>query len=106
MTMLPSATLSPSSPRAETWRRRLGDLTVPVLSPVTSQAILPGRGVCDVYWVDLGRMPAAIVEQLIASVAAELELEPEVVRAGIWGGDGMPVLAEDVSVIFDARTLL
>lgn len=104
--MLPAATLSPDSPRADTWRRRLGDLTVPVLSPVTSKAILPGRGVCEVYWVDLARLPESAVEQLIASVAAELELAPDVVRAGIWGGDGMPVLAEDVSVVFDARTLL
>lgn len=101
----PTAHLSPTSPRADDWRRVFGDgLTVPIRSPVPAPTELP-IGTRDVYLIDIQRLNEGQLDRLVAHLAERFKIDREVVRAGVHT-QGVPILAEDVVTVFDLRLVL
>lgn len=103
-----TGTISPDSPRAADWRAVLGTTTIPLRSPVTQRATFPGMDAEHEYYeLDLRMLNIAQIDRLVAHLAKRFDVPPDEVRDGIFNdGHGVPVLAEDVSVAFDARLAL
>lgn len=100
--------LNPKSPRAADWLEVYGGLDVPLESPV------PERRAADhdpsdvrlFYRVAVDKLTPEQRERLIAFVMRKNEWPRAVVEDLIDGDHGAPVLAEDVSVSFDARLVM
>jgi hypothetical protein len=102
----PTATIDLASPRAAKWLADFGTDTVPIKSPVPHRSHLEGLGVREVYVVDVAALAPEVLERLVRGLAADFAIPPEEVRAGLLGDHGLPILASEVSVTFDARLVL
>lgn len=96
--------LNETSPRADAWRFVLGGLDVPLESPVSVQAELP-NGRHEVFRLDIAKLTAEQRQRLISHLSAKFSIKLEEVAERI-DADGVPILAEDVIVTFDARLVL
>jgi hypothetical protein len=98
------AHLAETSDRVETWREVYGDVSVPIESPVPVVANSP-VGVKKFYKVDLARLRPEQLERAIAHIVEVFGYDAEEVRVSVLGDEGLPLLADDVTVSFDARLL-
>lgn len=105
MIPLPMATITGGSPRAETWRRVFGGLEVPIMLPLVFHAELPGLGMRAVYLCEIRRLTADQRGRVVAHLAATFDVPVAEVEASL-DEEGLPLLAEDLSVTFDARSVL
>ena len=98
------AHLDPESDRADAWREAYGTLSVPIESPVPVRANSP-IGVKRFYKVDLARLTDEQLASALAVLAERFGYSAEEVRDGVFNGEGLPLLADDVTVSFDPRLL-
>lgn len=98
-----TATISSRSLRADAWRRLFGSETIQIRSPIPVRAELPGLGEREVYLVDVKCLQADQIDRIAAEMSEKFGEPQAEVREGLIGGHGLPILAEDVSVAFDAR---
>lgn len=87
------------------WQEVFGGDTVPILSIIPSRANLPGIPDAVVYLLDLRVITADQRERLIAGIARKFNLPNEEVAAGL-DEYGVPVLADDVTVVSTDQGLL
>ena len=93
--------------RRQVWRDILGhEDGVPVVSPVPVLATTAAAGVKRFYRVDIKRLTPEQLERAIDYLAAKFGEPREEVAAGVRGEIGIPLLADDVHVAFDARLVL
>lgn len=97
--------LSADSDRARDWLEVYGTLSVPLISPVPVQCEGP-FGVDSFYKIAVDKLSDEQCNRAIAFIARKFNLPEAEVREGIFKGEGLPVLAEDITVSFDARLLL
>ncbi len=97
--------LRESSPRAEDWRHVFGSLDVPLESPLSVRSETPA-GEKELYFVAVEKLDEDQVERIVAHLAKKFSVAPEAVREDLGSAHGLPILAEDVSVSFDARFVL
>lgn len=100
----PWAHLDPDSNRAETWRAIYGGLSVPIESPCPVLAHSP-IGIEEFYKLDLDRLEPEVIERAIGHIVERFELPEAEVREGVFGEQGLPILAEDVFVECDPRSI-
>jgi hypothetical protein len=100
--------INPDCERADWWREAFGGLEVPLVSPVAQLWLVPGvdgvEGEHLVYQVDVSKLGGDQIDRVARVVAAQFDLDVASVRADIER-EGIPILAEDVVVSFDARWL-
>ena len=100
-----TATLHAAGERARAWRRLFGSDTVAIKSPVRLRAELPGLGKRDVYVVDLDKLSPGQLDRVAEEMAVKFAVPLQEVVEGLRS-DGLPILADDVSVSFDMRLVL
>ncbi len=100
------AHISTKSPRYEDWKAVFDDDSVPIKSPVPVMATIDGIGEQSVYLLDLSRLKVAQFDRLVAHIAKKSGLPEDDVRANIVDDGMLPILADDLSVSFDARLVL
>lgn len=105
MTAMATATISDTAARASTWERVFGVLTVPILSPVTEKARVHGLGVKDVYRLNWRLLDSAAQRRLVEHLALEFRCT-QVEARRVLETEGLPLLADDCMVTFDARMVL
>jgi hypothetical protein len=101
-----TATIARDSPRYRTWLDIFGTDTVRIEWPVPHTARLPGIDEALVYKVHVPSLTRDQRRRLIAHIAAEFGETPEAVEEGLDEEEGLPILAEDVTVLFDGRLAL
>ncbi len=100
----PVAHINPTSERAADWLRVYGGMEAPIESPIPTRAIVMGVE-REVYFVDILRLTPDQKRNLVDHIAERFEISrDEVVE--LLPGFGCPILADEVSVIFDARAFL
>ena len=100
-------TLRSESSRAGDWMEMFGTLRVPIKSPHPVLATAPGlAGARRFYLVDVSRLSPEVRARVIDHMAQEFDLPPSEVADGLDGEHGMPILADDVDLSFDARAIL
>lgn len=101
--------MSPNAERAEWWLAIFGSLEVPLISPVPQMGTFPdkdgGEMVCSFYNVDLDKLDAEQIARAVTFVVNKFGLSADEVRDDL-AMNGMPILAQDVSVSFDARLVM
>lgn len=98
--------IRPDSERAAWWREVYGSLEVPLVSPVPELGYKPDGLLAQFFRVDVSKLTEEQLERAARFLAEKFGEPVESVREGILGDHGIPVLAEDVSVTFDARRVL
>jgi hypothetical protein len=98
------ARLNQSSPRYADWLHCLGSDKVPLKSPGSGQTQLGGER-ADVHLLDWPALEESAKERLMAFLAKKFQADPKEVRAEL-DKNGMPIRAEDVTVVFDMRAFL
>ncbi len=99
------ATLNQCSERSGAWVRLFGSTSVVIKSPVPLRADLPGLGVREVYFVDLEKLSDEQLDRIAREMSLRFSLPLPEVTADLRSL-GLPILAEDISVSFDARLVL
>lgn len=95
--------MTPGTRRAEEWMRIFGTLDVPLLSAVT---VKDSTG-ADFYRLNVKELTQLQRDRLIRHMVFKTGRPIEKVIADLDNPDiGMPVLADDITVTFDARLLL
>jgi hypothetical protein len=100
-----SATLRPSSPRYEQWRKILGSSEVPILNPKPFATQLGPEGLQEVYSLDLHRFNRAQVQRLIDVMVDMFGMKPHEANRVLLT-DGFPIRAVDVLVSYYVRAFL
>jgi len=96
------ALLAHRSPRFEDWTKVFGANKVPLLSPEPVRADSPvGRRVF--YRVDVRALNSEQFARLTDHLSAAFGLDRELVRSELAGRHGLPILADDIAVVIDAR---
>jgi hypothetical protein len=90
-------TISDRSPRHAQWLAVLGTDRVPVLSPLSHLALLPGRGPSRVFLVALDQLTAGQRERLLDFLCARFDV-PRDEGEREMAAHGVPILDEDVIV--------
>lgn len=96
----PTATISESCERADTWRDLFGGLTVPIKTAVPRHLVLPiGVELC--YDIDMARLDDATIDRLAQYAQQTFVQEREIgeVRKDITERFGFPIIASDVSTV-------
>lgn len=94
--------LRPESPRAVDWQRVFGGLTVPLLSPVPTLADSPA-GLRHFYSVDVARLAPAARARAVEHIAERFGVARANVEVGLDDPEqGLPILADDIGLTFDA----
>lgn len=102
---LPEGTIREDSPRAETWKKVFGSLTIPLKSPIPVTMDGDG-GPKRFFLVDLKRLTETQKARVIAHVAEKYDLDPATVAEDLESEHGLPILDQDVFVSFDPRLVL
>lgn len=97
--------IDPNCERAEWWRHCYGSLDVPLLSPIPEWRRGPDGTPQRFFKVDMRRLTDEQRERVAAFVADKFSVPIDDVRADMER-DGIPILADDVIVSFDARLVL
>jgi hypothetical protein len=100
-----TATLHACSERSGAWARLFGGQTVAIKSPIPQHAELPGLGVREIYFVDLEKLSPVQLDRIAQEMSVRFDVPLQEVVEGLRT-QGLPILAEDVSVSFDARLVL
>lgn len=100
--------ISQKSPRANEWQRVFGSHDIPLTSPIPCRCnFIDDKGVSTsqkFYFIDIDRLAPEQLEHVAAFVANKFNIPLD----DVWDEidqHGIPILADDVSVIFDARLL-
>jgi hypothetical protein len=101
--------LDPKSDRAEMWLEVYGSLEVPLKSPIAKQGMFPdpidGSKLHYYYEVDLKQLTPEQLDKAAEIIGRRFGIPAQEIRQDIER-QGIPVLADDVSVSFDARLVL
>jgi len=100
-----SATLRPSSPRYEQWRKILGSIEVPITNPKPFATQLGPEGLQEVFSLDLSRFDRVQVQRLLDVMVDLFGLRPNEAKR-ILETDGFPIRSADVLVSYDVRAFL
>lgn len=102
------ATINATSPRLSRWLEGYGCRSVPVVSPLSQRAVLPGYpDGAEVYRLDIRRFTPDQLERLAAVLSRVFGIPTsEVLERLKDPAQGCPVLAEDVSVPIPLRFIL
>ena len=95
------AMLAPSSPRYADWLRVFHGAQLPIVTPTPMCAQLP-IGEHDVYLVVLELLEEDVRDRLVQHLAEKFN-EPVDVARQVLAQEGLPILAEDLTVSIDAR---
>lgn len=100
------ACIHADSPRAADWEAVMGSREMPLKSVLPILASAPGvpRGLF--YALDTQALTDGQRARLVALLARKFDVPAEEVKADLDGPHGVPILADDVSITFDARLLL
>lgn len=99
------AHIDPSCERASWWKEVYGSLEVPITSPVPVIAVGPDGKKAQYYMVNTQELSAEQLEKVAQFVSEKFDLPIDEVRTEIEV-QGIPLLAEDLTVSFDARLVL
>lgn len=103
----PTATISSSSTRAAEWMRVYGSLTIPIKSPVPVAGSAPGLESVRFYHVNVAELTADQRGRLVTFICEKFRRSPAEVERDLDDPDhGVPILADDVTVTFDARMVV
>lgn len=97
--------INPDCERATWWQEVYGSFEVPLLSPLPIRLIGPNGEAQSFYKVDLSKLPPQQHDKAAQFVANKFGLPIDEVRKDM-NEYGIPILAEDVTVSFDARLVL
>lgn len=100
-----TVTLRAESPRYQDWLRVFGSASVRVKSPIALRGRDPAGVECDFYLVDLAALTPEQMERVVLFIAERFEIPVDTVRATL-PDHGLPLVAADCSVTFDARLVL
>jgi hypothetical protein len=101
-----TARIRPDSPRYRDWLHVFGCDVVALASPVPQWAAAPGVPRGEFYALHVPSLSAPARERLVARLADRFGIPPEEVSRAIDGPEGVPILADDVTVAIDARAFL
>lgn len=82
--------------RLEFWQAVLGGNKAPIQSIITRRVRVPEKGETDAYMLDLNAITAEQREKLIQAIAKRFSIPIDEVEKEL--DQGVPILAEDVSV--------
>lgn len=91
--------------RGRQWYSVAGTRTFPVKSCLPILATLPGIGPARVFLLDLEAIEPPLLALIVAHLSTKFGLQPWELEAEIRRG-GIPILAEDCSVMTTARDFL
>ena len=88
--------MDPSCPTASWWVDIYGSLSVPLKSFIPHTACTPpgNHPPKRYYLIDVTRLTAPQVEQIIRVMSEQFHVPLEAVREGVYGEHGVPILAE------------
>jgi hypothetical protein len=101
-----TATILKSSPRYRDWIEVLGTDQVPVESPLPHVGHFPVIGEKQCYAVAVKKLSTMQIDNLVAHMAKRFEVREDEVLADLLGDHGLPILAEDVSVLISLAAFL
>lgn len=90
----PSWTVTINGPRGEEWTRVLGRNTLPVKSPLTIPADLPGHPDAQVYMLDIEALTPAEFRAVVVHLSGKFKTSA-LTLADELRRDGLPILADD-----------
>lgn len=101
--------INPDSERATWWREVYGSLDVPLISPVPELGRFPdddgNEAVKQFYKVDLDKLTDEQIQHTAEIASKKFDIPVDEILNDIRT-TGIPILADDVSVSFDARLIL
>jgi hypothetical protein len=100
-----SATLRPSSPRYEQWRKILGSTDVPIQTHLPFSTQLGPEGQQEVYALDLSRFDRVQVQRLVDVMVDHFGMKAHEAKR-VLETDGFPIRSVDVLVSYDVRAFL
>jgi hypothetical protein len=88
--------MDPSCPTASWWVDIYGSLSVPLKSFIPHIARTPpgSQTAKRYYLIDVTRLTAAQIEQIVRVMSEQFNVPLKIVRDGVLGEHGVPVLAE------------
>lgn len=100
--------LDPRSPRAAEWIEIYGELSVPLVSPSKERrrSAADGMTVREFYRVAVDKLRPDQRERVIGFVMRKYGIARADLERDLDGEHGLPILADDVTVSFDARLVL
>src|SRR5689334_21490583 len=105
--MKPCAVISQISPRYEDWMYILGSPEAPIVSPCTVMATAPGLPAPKAFYrLDVTRLTVDQRSRLIERISEKWHLKPSEVEKDISSEHGIPILADDVTLVVDGRIAL
>lgn len=97
-----TATIRSDSPRYAAWVEIFGSDTVLLEGPLPH--ILSEHGSdCPFYLIDVTSLSDAVRDRLVAHVSREFGIAEGIVRSRIDRGDGVPILADEVTILVGHR---
>lgn len=109
MTLRPTiGSLDPNCKQASWWREVYGSLDMPLKSMIAHQSNVPGTDEPEhCYYVDLTKLTDGQIDKICEVMAREFNVPIDVVRSGVLGDHGVPVLAKHLTTVsFDGRHFL
>lgn len=98
------AVISRTSPIYEDWLYVLGSDRVPVESSVAKPATaMSQHGVALFYRLDITRLTLAQRARLVDRIAEKWEIELDQIERAFLSPYGIPILADDVTIVVDER---
>lgn len=100
----PTASIRPDCERATTWRDVFGSETVPVKTTKPRRSILPSLGEKLVFDVDVARLDEEQIRRAAETIHVRFGVPRDQAEAGIRGEHGIPLLADDIQYVTEARS--
>ncbi len=106
MVELMMAVISEESPRYGDWMKVFGTNRVPVVSPLSHTNNAPGIVAREFYKLNVRALSPEQRARMVAHLAEKFGAPISEVERDIDGEHGVPILADDVMMILDARAFM